>query len=139
MWNRHHPARRPGFILLESLVALAILGISLGVLLPRVSLASRVSAQAPRTEAAVLAAEAALATVERQFPPEAFDRAVTTLDGETADGRPWRLEICCARPRPRGVPARLVDLTVQVAESPEPGARFVQIKTRRVILEEVTP
>ena len=59
---------RPGFSLIEVLVALAILGIALGAMMPRISLGSLAAERASRTEEAVLLAEQLLTEAGRTIP-----------------------------------------------------------------------
>src|SRR3954462_5162198 len=89
----NHRASQPGFSLIEVLVALAILGIALGALMPRISLGSLAAERASRTEEAVLLAEQLLTEAGRTIPLPSGQ----AVEGKTPAGYSWRLSTCCVR------------------------------------------
>jgi type II secretory pathway pseudopilin PulG len=87
-----------GFTLIEALVAFVILGLALGALLPRISLALTVTEDADAHARAVLLAESLIDAVGEEIPLEPGE-----TDG-VQDGFAWRVAIvpaafvpCCAR------------------------------------------
>jgi len=144
--DRPDPRRR-GFILLETLVALAVLGLALGAMLPRVVLAGRLAAQAAQTEAAVALADSLLAGLSGLVLPAATGQGDQVSQGRGADGRPWRLVLCCAPPRPSGAGPALVTVRLTVGLRPEGhltvGGReagpALTLETRRMLPVETGP
>lgn len=124
-------ARRPGFSLIEVLVALAILGIALGAMLPRLSFGSLASERAERTEEAVMLAERLLAEVGRTIPMPSG----TPVDGTAADGFSWRIEACCVRTLADATGRRIAgiaDIRVEVSWLSMRGTRNIALVTRRM-------
>ncbi|UEM06292.1 type II secretion system GspH family protein [Skermanella rosea] len=124
--------RRAGFSLIEVLVALAILGIALGAMLPRLSFGSLASERAERTEEAVMLAERLLAEVGRTMAMPSG----TPLDGTSPDGFSWRIETCCVRAL-RDATGRnttgIADVRVEVSWLSMRGSRNISMVTRRMM------
>ncbi|QQP91735.1 type II secretion system protein [Skermanella sp. TT6] len=126
------PGRRPGFSLIEVLVALAILGIALGAMLPRLSFGSLASERAERTEEAVMLAERLLTEVGRTIPMPSG----TPLDGTSPDGFSWRIETCCLRALSDATgrnTAGIADVRVEVSWLSMRGSRNISMVTRRMM------
>jgi general secretion pathway protein I len=126
------PAARRGFSLIEVLVALAILGIALGALMPRLSLGTLASERAERTEAAVVLAERLLAEAGRTIPMPTRQ----PIDGSTPDGFSWHLETCCLRTvsnTTRQNVAGIVDLRAEVSWRSMRGTQSIAVIGRRML------
>ncbi|UEM23712.1 type II secretion system GspH family protein [Skermanella mucosa] len=124
--------RRPGFSLIEVLVALAILGIALGAMLPRLSFGSLASERAERTEEAVMLAERLLAEVGRTIPTPSG----SPVDGTGPDGFSWRIETCCLRTLKDATAqstAGIADIRVEVSWLSMRGIRNISMVTRRIV------
>ena len=123
-----HPNAQAGFTLLEVLVALAILAISLGVLVPVFSdTLDRQLAMADQKTASALA-RSKLATVGSEVP--LIDG---TSDGRFDNGFKWHVEIApypFQYASPLVVP-KLVSLTVQWPS--KHGVRALTVKTIRLL------
>jgi type II secretory pathway pseudopilin PulG len=113
-------------------VALAILGIALGAMMPRISLGSLASERAERTEAAVMLAERLLVEAGRTIPMPAGE----AVDGTTADGFTWRLEACCLRSATnttRQSTAGIADLRAEVSWRSMRGSQSIALVGRRLL------
>jgi general secretion pathway protein I len=124
--------RQPGFSLIEVLVALTILGIALGAMLPRISLGTAASERAERSEAAVLLAEQLLAEAGRTIPMPSGD----AVDGTTHDGYSWRLTACCLRTvnnATRQSLAGLIEIRADVSWLSMRGERGIALVSRRIV------
>lgn len=109
------PARADGFILLEVLVALAVLVLALGTLFQALATGAAAARGGGDRIQAVLAAESLLASVGADGRLDAGDRS-----GVTADGARWRLKARRHRPAaPEGLP-QLWEVTVTVQASGRP-------------------
>jgi general secretion pathway protein I len=105
---------RPGFTLLEVLIALVIFALAFGVLAQIFQTGLRQSATAEVTTAATLLARSQLARVGVELPLEAGE-----LDGETEDGLRWQTVIQEAEPpTEEGLASYLVEVTVAWGEGP---------------------
>jgi general secretion pathway protein I len=124
--------RRPGFSLIEVLVALAILGIALGARMPRISLGGLAAERAERTEAAVMLAEQLLAEAGRTIPM----LSGRGVDGTTPDGYSWRLTTCCLRTvnnvTGQNV-AGLIEVRADVSWPSPRGERGIGLVSRRLL------
>ena len=123
---------RPGFSLIEVLVALAILGIALGAMMPRISLGSLAAERASRTEEAVLLAEQLLTEAGRTFPLPSKEAA----EGETDAGFSWRISTCCVRTvvnTSGQTAAGIVDVTADVSWLSMRGTQSVSLTGRRIV------
>jgi general secretion pathway protein I len=121
-----------GFSLIEVLVALAILGIALGAMMPRISLGSLAAERASRTEEAVLLAEQLLTEAGRTIPLPSKE----AVEGETPAGFSWRLSTCCVRTAASGAGqpiARIVDLQADVSWLSMRGSQNVALVSRRIV------
>jgi len=130
--GRGRNAGRPGFSLIEVIVALAVLGIALGALMPRLSMGGAAAERASRSEQAVLVAEQLLTEAERTI---ALDRS-DAVEGRTQDGFSWRLSACCLRtvPGPNGlVLAAIRDYRAEVGWRSMRGMQSVSLVSRRLI------
>jgi general secretion pathway protein I len=128
---RRNSRRRPGFSLIEVLVALAILGIALGAMMPRISLGTAVAERAERSEAAVLLAEQLLAEVGRTIPMPA-----PAVNGTTPDGYSWQITTCCLRTVNNTTGqsiAGLIEVRADVSWMSMRGTRRVGLVSRRLI------
>jgi general secretion pathway protein I len=126
------PASRPGFSLIEVLVALAILGIALGALMPRISLGSLVAERASRTEEAVLLAEQLLTEAGRTIPLPAKEAA----EGSTPAGFSWRVSTCCVRTVANSsgqAAAGIVDIRADVSWLSMRGSQSITLTGRRIV------
>jgi general secretion pathway protein I len=127
--------RRPGFSLIEILVALTILGIALGAMMPRISLGTAASERAQRSKAAVLLAEQLLAEVGKTIPMP----SPRALDGTTADGFSWKLTTCCLRTVNTAIGqsiAGLIEVRADVSWMSMRGTREVGLVSRRLVAGE---
>jgi general secretion pathway protein I len=105
---------RPGFTLLEVLIALVIFALAFGVLAQIFQTGLRQSATAEVTTAATLLARSQLARVGVELPLEAGE-----LDGETEDGLRWQTVIQEAKPpTEEGLASYLVEVTVTWGPGP---------------------
>jgi general secretion pathway protein I len=105
---------RPGFTLLEVLIALVIFALAFGVLAQIFQTGLRQSATAEVTTAATLLARSQLARVGVELPLEAGE-----LDGETEDGLRWQTVIQEAEPpTEEGLASYLVEVTVTWGPGP---------------------
>ena len=123
---------RPGFSLIEVLVALAILGIALGAMMPRISLGSLAAERASRTEEAVLLAEQLLTEAGRTFPLPSKEAA----EGNTDAGFSWRISTCCVRTvvnTSGQTAAGIVDVTADVSWLSMRGTQSVSLTGRRIV------
>jgi general secretion pathway protein I len=123
--------RQAGFSLIEVLVALAILGIALGAMMPRISLGTAVAERAERSEAAVLLAEQLLAEVGRTIPTPS-----PAVDGTTPDGYSWQITTCCLRTVNNTTGqsiAGLIEVRADVSWMSMRGTRGVGLVSRRLI------
>jgi general secretion pathway protein I len=123
---------RPGFSLIEVLVALAILGIALGAMMPRISLGSLAAERASRTEEAVLLAEQLLTEAGRTIPLPSKEAA----QGNTAAGFSWRISTCCVRTAANTsgqTAAGIVDVTAVVSWLSMRGTQSVSLTGRRIV------
>ena len=123
---------RPGFSLIEVLVALAILGIALGAMMPRISLGSLAAERASRTEEAVLLAEQLLTEAGRTIPLPSKEAA----EGNTAGGFSWRISTCCVRTAANTsgqAAAGIVDVTADVSWLSMRGTQSVSLTGRRIV------
>lgn len=123
--RRPDAAARPGFTLLEVLVALSVLAFALTALLPRVGLSTTVLQRAERTERAVELAEANNAAVGTTLAVEDGG----SVSGVAEDGLRWATSVCCARAAAGGA-AVLVDVTTRVEWG---DGRDVALTTRRLL------
>lgn len=123
---------RAGFSLIEVLVALAILGIALGAMMPRLSFGGLASERAERTEEAVMLAERLLAEVGRTLAMPSG----APLDGTSPDGFSWRIETCCVRALRDATgrnTAGIADVRVEVSWLSMRGSRNISMVTRRMV------
>jgi general secretion pathway protein I len=123
---------RPGFSLIEVLVALVILGIALGAMMPRISLGSLAAERASRTEEAVLLAEQLLTEAGRTFPLPSKEAA----EGNTDAGFSWRISTCCVRTvvnTSGQTAAGIVDVTADVSWLSMRGTQSVSLTGRRIV------
>jgi general secretion pathway protein I len=123
---------RPGFSLIEVLVALAILGIALGAMMPRISLGSLAAERASRTEEAVLLAEQLLTEAGRTIPLPSKEAA----QGNTSAGFSWRISTCCVRTAANTsgqAAAGIVDVTADVSWLSMRGTQSVSLTGRRIV------
>jgi general secretion pathway protein I len=121
-----------GFSLIEVLVALAILGIALGALMPRISLGGLAAERASRTEEAVLLAEQLLTEAGRTIPMPSGQ----AVEGETPAGYSWRLSTCCVRNAANATGqtiAGIVDITADVSWLSMRGGQSVALTGRRIV------
>ena len=128
----NHPDSHPGFSLIEVLVGLAILGIALGTLMPRISLGSLAAERASRTEEAVLLAEQLLTEAGRTIPLPSKEAA----QGNTAAGLSWRISTCCVRTAANTsgqTAAGIVDVTADVSWLSMRGTQSVSLTGRRIV------
>jgi general secretion pathway protein I len=138
--SNHRPGH-PGFSLIEVLVALAILGIALGALMPRISLGSLAAERASRTEEAVLLAEQLLTEAGRTIPlpsnqPEGQAAEGQAAEGKTPAGLSWRLSTCCIRTVANATGqkiAAIVDVRAEVSWLSMRGSRSVALVGRRIV------
>ena len=127
-----HPSGLPGFSLIEVMVALAVLGLALGALMPRLSMGGTAAERAERSEEAVLLAGQLLAEAERTIVMGRKD----VVEGKTNDGFSWRLSACCLRTvnGPTGLPvAAIRDYRAEVAWRSLRGMQSVALVTRRLV------
>jgi len=123
---------RPGFSLIEVLVALAILGIALGAMMPRISLGSLAAERASRTEEAVLLAEQLLTETGRTIPLPSKEPA----QGNTPAGFSWRISTCCIRTVANTsgqTAAGIVDVTADVSWLSMRGTQSISLTGRRIV------
>ena len=129
----HAQASHPqGFSLIEVLVALAILGIALGAMMPRISLGSLAAERASRTEEAVLLAEQLLTEAGRTIPVPSGQ----AVEGKTPAGFSWRLSTCCVRNTANGtgqIIAGIVDIRADVSWISMRGGQSVALTGRRIV------
>jgi general secretion pathway protein I len=137
----NHPDSHPGFSLIEVLVGLAILGIALGTLMPRISLGSLAAERASRTEEAVLLAEQLLTEAGRTIPLPSNQMT----EGQPAEGQPegktpagfsWRLSTCCIRMAANATGqkiAGIVDVRAEVSWLSMRGSQSVALVGRRIV------
>jgi general secretion pathway protein I len=121
-----------GFSLIEVLVALAILGIALGAMMPRVSLGSLAAERASRTEEAVLLAEQLLTEAGRTISLPSKD----AVEGKTPAGFSWRLSTCCVRNAANATGqsiAGIVDIRADVSWLSMRGSQSVALTSRRIV------
>jgi general secretion pathway protein I len=121
-----------GFSLIEVLVALAILGIALGAMMPRISLGSLAAERASRTEEAVLLAEQLLTEAGRTIPMPSGQ----AVEGETPAGYSWRLSTCCVRNAANATGqtiAGIVDIRADVSWLSMRGSQSVALTGRRIV------
>jgi general secretion pathway protein I len=121
-----------GFSLIEVLVALAILGIALGAMMPRISLGSLAAERASRTEEAVLLAEQLLTEAGRTIPMPSGQ----AVEGRTPAGYSWRLSTCCVRNAANATGqtiAGIVDITADVSWLSMRGGQSVALTSRRIV------
>lgn len=121
-----HMPHRSGFTMIEVLVALMVLALAIGALLPRMSLAALAAGKAERREQAVLLAESLLARMgaDLDVPPGG---EVSGREG----GFDWRLSACCAREAP-GTTLRLVEVHVEVSWTEGRHRQPLRLETRRL-------
>jgi general secretion pathway protein I len=133
----NHRASHPGFSLIEVLVALAILGIALGALMPRISLGSLAAERASRTEEAVLLAEQLLTEAGRTIPLPSNQKAEgQAAEGKTPAGFSWRLSTCCIRTAANATGqkvAGIVDVRAEVSWLSMRGSQSVALVGRRIV------
>jgi general secretion pathway protein I len=125
-------SRHPGFSLIEVLVALAILGIALGAMMPRISLGSLAAERASRTEEAVLLAEQLLTETGRTIPLPFKD----AVEGKTPAGFSWRLSTCCLRTATNATGqsiAGIVDVRADVSWLSMRGSQSIALVGRRIV------
>ena len=123
---------RSGFSLIEVLVALAILGIALGAMMPRISLGSLAAERASRTEEAVLLAEQLLTEAGRTIPLPSKEAA----EGRTPAGFSWRLSTCCVRTAANTsglAAAGIVDVRAEVSWISMRGSQNITLTGRRIV------
>jgi general secretion pathway protein I len=121
-----------GFSLIEVLVALAILGIALGAMMPRISLGSLAAERASRTEEAVLLAEQLLTEAGRTIPLPSKD----AVEGKTPAGFTWRLSTCCIRNAANATGQSItgiVDIRADVSWLSMRGGQSVALTSRRIV------
>jgi general secretion pathway protein I len=121
-----------GFSLIEVLVALAILGIALGAMMPRISLGSLAAERASRTEEAVLLAEQLLTEAGRTIPMPSGQ----AVEGKTPAGYSWRLSTCCVRNAANATGqtiAGIVDIKADVSWLSMRGSQSVALTGRRIV------
>jgi general secretion pathway protein I len=121
-----------GFSLIEVLVALAILGIALGAMMPRISLGSLAAERASRTEEAVLLAEQLLTEAGRTIPLPSKE----AVEGKTPAGFSWRLATCCLRNAANATGqtiAGIVDIRADVSWLSMRGGRSITLTSRRLV------
>ncbi len=121
-----------GFSLIEVLVALAILGIALGVMMPRISLGSLAAERASRTEEAVLLAEQLLTEAGRTIPMPSGQ----AVEGKTPAGFSWRLSTCCVRNTANATGQTItgiVDVRADVSWLSMRGGQSVALTSRRIV------
>jgi general secretion pathway protein I len=121
-----------GFSLIEVLVALAILGIALGAMMPRISLGSLAAERASRTEEAVLLAEQLLTEAGRTIPMPSGQ----AVEGKTPAGYSWRLSTCCVRNAVNTTGqtiAGIVDIRADVSWLSMRGGQSIALTGRRIV------
>jgi general secretion pathway protein I len=125
-------SRPSGFSLIEVLVALAILGIALGAMMPRISFGSLAAERASRTEDAVLLAEQLLTEAGRTIPLPSKD----AVEGKTPAGFSWRLSTCCVRNATNTTGQSvvgIVDIRADVSWLSMRGTQSVTLTGRRIL------
>ena len=126
------PSPPEGFSLIEVLVALAILGIALGAMMPRISRGSLAAERASRTEEAVLLAEQLLTEAGRTIPMPSGQ----AVEGETPAGYSWRLSTCCVRNAANTTGqtiASIADIRADVFWLSMRGGQSVTLISRRIV------
>jgi general secretion pathway protein I len=126
------PGHPSGFSLIEVLVALAILGIALGAMMPRISLGSLAAERASRTEEAVLLAEQLLTEAGRTIPLPSGQ----AVEGKTPAGLSWRLSTCCVRNAANATGqsiAGIANVRADVSWLSMRGVQSVALTSRRIV------
>jgi prepilin-type N-terminal cleavage/methylation domain-containing protein len=118
----------PGFSLLETIVAAAIVAVAFSVAFSGISTSARGTERIDAADRRVEAARSILAAIDLIDRVGPGDRA----EGVTPDGFGWRIETRAFIPAGPGQPLAVIEITLEI-DSPEPGGPTWSIPSYKTV------